>query len=370
MAIARTSPRQTPGTAEGAMIAFTRETAAARIGFGPDRLATVGEEARRLGAERALVICTGSAAAAAGRAGHLLGSRVVGQWPDVRSHVARDLAERARTECSRLGADLLISIGGGAATGLAKAVALDQGIPILAIPTTYAGSEVTTIWGMTEGSHKTTGRSARVLPKTVIYDPLLTLGLPAELTAASGMNAIAHCVEGLYAPGANPVAALLALEGLRRMAAALPRAVAAPADPDARSEAFYSAYLAGLVLGEVGTGLHHKICHVLGGMYDLPHARLHAVMLPQAVALIEAGSPGVLAPAAALLGGDRAAAALFDLALKLGAPTALSQLGVSLEAARAAAPQVLAEAEFQDRTFTASDIADLLERAHAGQRPT
>jgi maleylacetate reductase len=370
MAVARTSPRQTPVTAVGATTAFTRETAAARISFGPDRLLTVGEEARRLGAERALLICTGSAADAAGRAASVLGSLVAGQWPEVRSHVASDLGGRARAECSRLGADLLISIGGGAATGLAKAVALDLGIPILAVPTTYAGSEITTMWGITEGSHKTTGRSARVLPKTVIYDPLLTLGLPAELTAASGMNAIAHCVESLYAPGANPVATLLALEGLRRMAAALPQAVAAPADLDARSEALYAAYLAGLVMSEAGVGLHHKICHVLGGMYDLPHARLHAVMLPQAVAFIEARTPDALAPAAALLGGGPAAAALFDLALKLGAPTALSQLGVSLEAAVAAAPQVVAEAGLQDRSFTASDMADLLERAHAGQRPT
>jgi maleylacetate reductase len=351
------------------MIAFTRETAASRVTFGPGRLLAIDAEADRLGAERVLLISTGSAAAAAARAAAALGPLVAGRWSEVRSHVTSELAERAGQECSRLGCDLIISVGGGAATGLAKAVALRLGVPILAVPTTYAGSEVTTMWGITEGGAKTTGRSPRVLPKTVIYDPLLTLSLPPEQSAASGMNAVAHCIEGLYAPGANPVTALLALEGTRHMAAALPTVVAAPDDLDARSEALYAAYLGGLVMTEAGTSLHHKICHVLGGRYNLPHAMLHAIVLPQAVACVEARTPDPLSAAAALLGDGPAAASLYDLALKIGAPTTLSQLGMSLEDALAVAP-LAADAGSRADSFSPTDVASLLKNAFAGRRPT
>ena len=352
------------------MIAFIRETPAGRIVFGPDRLLVISDEASRLRAGRVLLIGTGSAAAAAGRAAALLGARVVGRWPEVRRHVSSSLAARASAECSRLGADLVVSVGGGAATGLAKAVALRLGLPILAVPTTYAGSEVTTMWGITDGSQKTTGRSEQVLPTTVIYDPLLTLGMPPELTAASGMNAMAHGVEALYASGASPVSTLLALDAIRQLTAALPRAVAVPDDLDARSEALYAAYLAGSAMSEAGTALHHKACHVLGGLYDLPRAQLHAVMLPRTVALIEDRIPAVIFPAAALLGDGAAAGSLFDLAVKLGAPTSLSQLGISLQQASGAAPQILAEAAQEPCPFASSDIASLLDRAHAGQRPS
>jgi len=359
------------------MIAFTRETPAGRIVFGPDRIGHIEEEASRLTAKRILLIASGSAAAAADRASALLGARVAGRWAEVRSHVTAELAQRARAECAVLEADLLISVGGGAATGLAKAVALRLGIPILAIPTTYAGSEVTAVWGLTEGSRKTTGKSADVRPKTVIYDPLLTVGLPAAVSVSSGLNAIAHCVEALYASGANPVSTLLALEGIRRMAAGLTGVVAAPAAAGPRADALYAAYLGGSVMAEAGTGLHHKICHVLGGMYGLPHADLHAAVLPHAVAFIESAEPAVLAPVAAALGGGgsgsgpgSAARSLFDLAQRLGAPTSLAALGVTREQILAAAPQVLAGSAGNSPAPAIGDIVALLENARTGQRPT
>jgi maleylacetate reductase len=352
------------------MIAFARETLPGRIVFGPDQFLSIDEEAERLGSKRVLLIASGSARQAADRAARLLGARLAGRWAEVRSHVTVDLAERARGECARLGADSIISVGGGASVGVAKAITLRLGLPIIAVPTTYAGSEVTQTWGLTEGSRKSTGRSPAVLPRTVIYDPLLTLGLPAAVSATSGMNAMAHCVEALYAPRANPVTTVLALEGIRALAAGLPRVVADPADLGARCETLYGAYLAGTAMAEAGTGLHHKICHVLGGMYDLPHAELHTVLLPHTVAWIETQQPAALSPVAAALGAESAAGALYDLVVRLGAATSLRQLGIAEEQVTAAAAQLAAPGagEAAD-TPTAADIGLVLDRALAGQRP-
>jgi maleylacetate reductase len=364
-------------------MSFARRAMAGRVVFGPGKLDVISEEAGRLGALRVLLIAGGSAKPAGDRAAGLLGPLVAARWTEVARHVPADLAARARAECSRVGADAVVSIGGGAATGLAKAIALRLAVPIIAVPTTYAGSEVTPVWGLTESQRKSTGRSEQVLPRTVIYDPLLTTGLPAGVTASSGMNAMAHCVEAVYAPGANPVTTLLALAGAGILARCLPALAADPADLGARSEALYAAYLAGCAMAEAGTGLHHRICHVLGGMYDLPHAELHATLLPYTVACVEARDPAALAPVAAALAGDTAAGALYDLSARLGTATSLRQLGVTPAQAAAAVPR-LAEAlapppdqpaaaptaDQRAAAPTAAEIAALLDHALAGQRPT
>ena len=160
-----------------------------------------------------------------------------------------------------------VTIGGGSATGFGKVVRLDLDVRFIAVPTTYAGSEMTTIWGRTDGDHKQTGNDVRVKPDTVVYDPELTLTLPASIAGPSGMNALAHCVEALYGPGANPV---VSLHGARRRCAPwLPvcrRSVAADDDVDARSDVLYGAYLAGVALG----GRRHG-----AAPQDLPRARGH-----------------------------------------------------------------------------------------------
>ena len=214
-------------------------------------------------------------------------------------------AREARDEAQRLGADCAVAIGGGSTTGLGKAIALDSGLPILAIPTTYAGSEMTPIYGLTEGGVKKTGRDARVLPRTVIYDPELTLTLPLAMTVTSAMNAIAHAAEGLYAHDGNPIIALMAEEGIRACAAALPRLAADPRDLDARGDALYGAWLCGTVLGAVAMGLHHKLCHTLGGSFNLPHAEVHTVILPHALAYNAAQAPEAMARIARALGTRR-----------------------------------------------------------------
>ena len=225
-------------------------------------------------------------------------------------------------------ADAVVTFGGGSATGLGKAIALEIPLPILGVPTTYAGSEMTPIWGLTEGARKQTGRDPRVQPATVVYDPVLTLSLPPSIAGPSGMNALAHCAEALYAPGANPITSLMAEEGIRALATGLPQVVAAPDDLDARGAVLVGAYLAGASFGAAGSGVHHKICHVLGGAYDLPHAELHAVVLPHALALMAPLEPVALDRIAAAMGEPDVPGALFDLDRRLGIPKSLVEIGM------------------------------------------
>lgn len=247
------------------MIDFVYQAQAARVIFGAGSLQHLEREVQLLGAERALVLCTPEQQAIAEQVSHMLGSRSAGVYPKAVMHVPAETAAAAVQEAHRLGADCAIAIGGGSTTGLGKAIALESGLPILAIPTTYAGSEMTPIYGITQNGLKKTGRDPRVLPRTVIYDANLTLSLPVGLSVTSAMNAIAHAAEGLYAKDGNPVMDLMAEEGIRALASAIPLIKTNPADVNARSDALYGAWLCGTVLGNVGMALHHKLCHTLGG---------------------------------------------------------------------------------------------------------
>jgi maleylacetate reductase len=262
-----------------------------------------------------------------------------------------------------------VAIGGGSTTGLGKAIALDSGLPILAIPTTYAGSEVSSIYGLTEGGVKKTGRDPRVLPRTVIYDPELTLTLPLAMTVTSALNAIAHAAEGLYAHDGNPVVALMAEEGIRACAAALPPLLADPRNLDARSDALYGAWLCGTVLGSVAMGLHHKLCHTLGGSFNLPHAETHAVILPHALAYNAARAPLAMARIARALGRPDAARGLFDLATALGAPTSLRQIGMPAEGLDRAADLAAMNPYPNPRPLEREALRAMLQRAFDGLPP-
>nr|WP_254058771.1 maleylacetate reductase [Pseudomonas aeruginosa] len=262
------------------MRTFVYQGLPSRVVFGDGALQHLGEEIEKLGAERALLLSTPDQRELAERLAGLLGSRSAGVYPEAVMHVPLEVARAARAEAARRRADCCIAVGGGSTIGLGKAIALESGLPILAVPTTYAGSEMTPIWGLTEDCLKKTGRDTRVLPKTVIYDPQLTLSLPPAVSACSGMNAMAHAVEALYAEDANPIIGLMAEESIRSLAQALPRVVEHPADREARGQALYGAWLAGVCLGSVGMAIHHKLCHTLGGTFNLPHAQAHAVVLP------------------------------------------------------------------------------------------
>jgi alcohol dehydrogenase class IV len=296
-----------------------------------------------------------------------LGERYGGSFGDVRQHVPEELAAKARTAARATGIDGVVAVGGGSAVGLAKAVAVDLDVPVVAVPTTYSGSEMTPIYGIT-GRHKVTGRDLRALPRVVVYDPALTVGLPPAVTAASGFNALAHGVEALYAPGADPVTALYAEASVRALADGLPRAVDDSADLDARSTALFGAHLAGRALAVAGTALHHKLRHVLGGTFGLDHGRTNAVILPYAVDALVTVHPEALARVAVALGGPADAAAapglLGDLADRLGTPTDLASIGMPAEGLDEAADLAAAATGFdRDR------LRELLDAAFHGGRP-
>ena len=356
------------------MRSFTYEALPGRVvfGVGAGREKLV-EEVIRLGAERMLLVATEREMEFAEELAAPLGDRVVGVFTNVRPHVPVEVATAARELARRIGADCLLSIGGGSTTGTAKAIALELPLPIVAVPTTYAGSEMTPIWGLTEAQRKKTGTSVDVLPKAVVYDPELTISLPPFITGPSAMNAMAHCVEAFYGPGANPITSLLAEEGIRALARGVPVAVTSPEDLEGRSKILYGAYLAGAALAVAGAGIHHKICHILGGAYDLPHAEMHTIVLPHGVAFNEPAIPEVMERVAGALGKwgkNGAATGLYDLTESIKAPTTLKDIGMKEENLDQAVGLVLAAVpEDNPRPVDEAGVRNILENAYAGRRP-
>ena len=346
-----------------------------RVVFGAGSLVHLEREIEHLGARRALVLSTPEQAHQAQMVADRLGSRAAGIFPRAVMHVPIETAREAREEARRLGADCAVAIGGGSTVGLGKAIALESGLPILAIPTTYAGSEMTPIYGITEAGLKKTGRDARVLPRTVIYDPELSLSLPVVMSVTSGLNAIAHAAEGLYAQDSNPVMDLMAEEGIRALAHALPLVGQQCHDMDARGDALYGAWLCGAVLGNVGMALHHKLCHTLGGSFNLPHAEVHTVVLPQAMAFNAAAAPMAMTRierALGITGRVSAAAGLFDLAANNGAPVALREIGMKESDLDRAADIAVSNPYWNPRPIVLAqrgEIRQLLQRAYEGVRP-
>ena len=342
---------------------IVHETPARRVVFGAGAAGSLAAELDALGWSRPLAIAGRSHASLAERlvAGVGAGGALIG----VRVHVPAPLAADARARARALEADCVVAIGGGSAVGLAKAVALTEHLPIAAVPTTYAGSELTRVWGITEDGRKTTGTSAAVAPRLIVYDPELTYDLPAAITGASGMNAVAHCVEALWGPAATPLTEIAAREGLVLLATGIPAAQRHPRDPDARATALTGAWLAGEAFA-AGGGLHHKLCHVIGGMLDLPHAELHGVLLPYTAAFLLPAAPVAARQISAALGGDEPAQALADLAHEVGMPSSLAALGVT----EADVPRVVAEAlpslPERPRRPAPGELGDLLLRALRG----
>jgi maleylacetate reductase len=306
---------------------FTYQGVPVRVVFGLGARRCVADELDRLGLGQVLLIATGSTRWAADAMAALLDDRLTWRVNGVRRHVPVELVEQVSADAQRVGADGVVTLGGGSATGLGKALAR-AGLPLVAVPTTYAGSEMTPIWGMTTDGRKETGRDDRVLPKTVVYDPELTYGLPPLVTAASGMNALAHCLEALWSAGANPFTSPLALEATRTLVEAIPVCVAQPENPRPRSRALVAAGQAGMALATAGAGLHHRLCHVLGGRYDLPHAETHAALLPHVVAFNEPALGPLAARMAVAVGAGRASTGLHDLAVRLGLEASLRALGM------------------------------------------
>lgn len=348
---------------------FVFDQPAYRVVFGAGSIQALPGEVRRLGARRALVVSTRAELPFAEDAARRLGDAAAGMFNDAVMHHPIETVHAARARAKELDADCYVTIGGGTTTGTGKVIALETGMPVIAVPTTYAGSEMTPIYGITEAGVKKTGRDRKVLPRAVIYDPMLTLSLPPAVSGPSGMNAMAHCVEGLYAFDGNPIVTLMAAEGIRALARALPIVVKEPANVDARSEALYGAWLAGIVLGTASIGIHHKLCHTLGGTFNLPHAEVHTVVLPHATAYNRDAAPEAMRIAANALGATDAAQGLFDLIVKIGAPTSLKQIGMPADGLDRAATLATQNQYPNPRPIEYGPIRALLQDAYEGRRP-
>src|SRR6266446_5188949 len=342
------------------MISFVHDVPAQRVVFAPGAVVRIADEAARFDLNRALVIATpGSGARLGGRLVEILGARAAGLHAQASLHVPKPVAE-AGVAAAR-GADGLVAAGGGAAIGLAKIIARDLGLPIVAVPTTYSGSEATAIWGMSEGERKFTGKDARVLPRTIVYDPELTLALPAAVSAASGMNAIAHCVEGLWVGDRTPFLMALASDALQRFAAYLPRVVANGSERAARAECLIAAWLAGVVLAS-GTALQHKLAHVLGGL-GLPHAETHAIILPHVTRFNLAAATDARSRLAAALGGE-GADRLAQMLRGFPIPQRLGEVGFDRAKTDFVAQQIEGMKITAPRDVSAQDVRTLLAAAY------
>ena len=347
---------------------FVAASAAVRVRFGAGVRHQVAEEVAALGCARALVLTTPAQAATGAEFAALLGNRAVGVYSNAQMHTPVPVSEEATALALKLRADCVVAVGGGSTIGLGKAIALRTDLPQIVVPTTYAGSEATGILGQTEGGVKTTLTSPKVQPEVILYDAELVASLPVGMTVTSALNAMAHAAEGLYARDRSPLSSLMAVEGLRAFRDSLPRVIAAPADPAARGETLYGAWLCGTVLGQVGMALHHKLCHTLGGSFDLPHAETHAIVLPHAIAFNAAAVPDLLAPVADLFGGGPGLG-LWQFAKDSGAPMALRDLGLKEADLDRAADLATANPYWNPRPVTRDAIRRLLQAAWAGEEP-
>ena len=349
---------------------FTYQVLPGRVVFGFGTIARLPSELDAFGASRVVLISDDMAKSEADEIEADLGNRVVGRIGEIQPHVPIEEVEAARRLTDESRADAVVTIGGGSTTGVGKAIVLEREVAFLAIPTTYAGSEMTPIYGITAGEVKRTGRDPSVKPRTVIYDVDLTLGLPKEVTAGSTMNALAHCVEALYAQERSPIVSIMALEGVRALQRGSVVVSSDPVNADGRSDLLYGAFLAGASLGAVGMAIHHRICHVLGGTFGLAHGDANAVILPHVVAYNRASEPEVMATLADAMGVTDPAIGLFELARTLDAPTNLADLGITEPDLERATEMIVDGVGYNPRPVEREWIRQLLEDRVSGPSPS
>ncbi|MET8435637.1 maleylacetate reductase and hydroxyquinol 1,2-dioxygenase domain-containing protein [Streptomyces sp900116325] len=348
---------------------FVHTSHPSRVIFGTGTVGQVRDEVERLGCSRVLLLAGPAVAKAAARVRDVLGDLIVAEFDGAAMHTPVEVTERALDVLREHAADCLVAVGGGSTTGLAKALALRTELPQVILPTTYAGSEVTPVLGETQGGRKITQSSPAILPETVVYDVEFTRDLPVGMSVTSGVNALAHAVEALYSPQANPVIDGMALDAVGRIARALPVLVAQPSDTGARADLLHAAWLAGTCLASVGMGLHHKLCHTLGGTFGLPHAETHTVILPHAMAYNAPAAPDVMNRIAEALDVADAPSGVFDLIASVGGPTSLGRLGMAQADLPEAARLAVATPYPNPRELTYQGIESLLQDAWRGLRP-
>lgn len=351
-------------------MSFTIDPSPIRVVFGVGAAGQLADQLAAAGGRRAMVVCTPSAASRAQPFADALGGACAGFFAEVETHVPQAVVAAARDRLAALDADCVITFGGGSSIDTGKALAADTGAPIIAIPTTYSGAEMTANYGIVIDGQKIAHRDERAFARAVIYDPALTTGLSAHMTATSGMNGLAHCVEALYPEVPNPVATLMAEEGVRALTAGLPASIAEPDNLDARGQALYGAYLGGAVVTLVGIALHHRTSQLIGGRYGIAHGDANSVILPQATAYNAPGAPAAMHILGRALGSDDPAAAIFDFAQSIGAPTDLKSLGMNEADLDDAAERAIANTAYNPRPLEFGPVREMLQNAYEGNRPS
>ncbi len=339
------------------------------VRFGAGALNQLPDVLAEVGISRAFAIVTPSQQSTVPRIREMLGTALVHASTDVRARVPLETVEIAVTAVGGGTADGLLALGGGSATGLAKAVAAETRMPIVAIPTTYSGSEMTAIYGITIGARKHPRESPHVAPLAVIYDPELTLSMPAELTSNSGINALAQAIGSLYAGPSDPLSRLAAVQAIELLTRSLPGCVLDPVDLSARSEALLGAHLAGWALAASGLSAHHDLAHALGDLTRLPHAAVHAALLPQTTSRALRHHPALAAPLQEALDCQQPAQTLFDFLLRVRAPTSLRELGLHDEDFQTARNALHDDVPQRWRDGGATELDDVLARTFSGTRP-
>lgn len=340
-----------------------------RVLFGVGSRNTVADEVRRLGCSRALILSTPPQSSSALDLAAALNDMSAGVFSRAAMHTPVEVTEDALRHVQEINADCIVAIGGGSTTGLGKAIAYRTDLPQIVIPTTYAGSEATPILGQTEDGVKTTLTDRKVLPEVILYDPELVATLPVGMTVTSALNAMAHAAEALYARDKSEDSSQLAIDGLTSFVKSLPKVLLDPEDLAAREETQRGAWACGAVLGRVGMALHHKLCHTLGGSFELPHAETHAIILPHAIHYNAQAVPGLLAPVTDLLDGSSPGMALWQFAKSMGAPLALRDLGLQAQDLDRVAEIATRNPYWNPREVTANGIRALLEKAWTGEAP-
>jgi maleylacetate reductase len=350
--------------------AFARTSLPGRIIFGDGAVGLLACELDQRDLRRAMLVVASHDASLAERGRNVLGERLQVHWDEVWQHVPLELAQRATSAATAAGIDVLVAIGGGSTTGLGKAIAVATGLPLAVVPTTYAGSEMTPIYGLTSDNEKKTARDMRALPRIVVYDPQLLITLPAAVVGPSGLNALAHCAEALWAANADPITDVLALDGASRIHQHLVTAYSTE-DPAARGHVLIAACLADIALGTVGTSLHHALCHLLGGMFDTPHAETHAIMLPYAISYLQPAVPAAARRLARAVGTDEHAlpASIWSLGRSVGTPAGLQSIGIREDQIPAITQAALTRKLPSPRPLEYAALHEALRAAWAGQPP-
>jgi len=357
-----------PVIADGMRVYHLRDTDVI-VKFGLAIRKRVRDEIAALGCSRALILSTPAQSESALTLAAEVGNLAAGVFSKAAMHTPVNISEEAAEHARSIKADCLISIGGGSTIGLGKAIAYRTDLPQIVVPTTYAGSEATAILGQTQGGVKTTLIDRKVLPEVILYDPQLVTSLSTTMSANSALNAMAHAAEALYGQSRSEETTAMAIDGLESIIENLPSVIANPSDLTARENTLYGAWCCGTVLGRVDMALHHKLCHTLGGSFDLPHAETHAVVLPHAIDFNERAVADQLAPITKLLNGSSAGGALYNFARQVGAPSSLAELGLKESDLEKATDLAVSKPYWNPQPVTREAIRKILHAAWAGEPP-